>query len=142
MAGLDRGTFHVEKDKEGRPVGVNGSSNIAVGISHSDRHVLCALYMNGSVGLDIESVNRRMPDRLSYRILSPEEFDLLDDYPLVRLWTIKEAVLKQLGLGLYAGMPNVVLQPMDDYYFRAEFRGQRFQVFSLSNDSAWMSVSL
>ena len=142
MAGLDRASFHIEKDNEGRPMGVNGHTTIPVGISHSNRHVLCALYFGGTVGLDIESTNRRMPAHLPDRILAPSEFDLLDNFPLVRLWTIKEAVLKQQGLGLYAGMPNVVIRPMDSHYFQAEFRDRRFRVFSLSNDSAWIAVSL
>lgn len=142
MAGMDRGAFHIEKDDEGRPMGVNGTRRIPVGISHSSRHVLCALYLDGTVGLDIESANRRMPDRLTTRILAKSEYDLLEDIPLVRLWTIKEAVLKQLGLGLYAGMPNVVLRRMDEHHFHAEFRKQQFKVYSLSNDSAWIAISL
>ncbi len=142
MAGMDRGSFHVEKDEEGRPTGVNGTRKVPVGISHSNRHVLCALYLNGAVGLDIENVNRRMPDRLTSRILAPTEYDLLNDLPLVRLWTIKEAVLKQQGLGLYAGMPNVVLRQVDDHHFYAEFRKLHFKVYSLSNDGAWIAISL
>lgn len=142
MAGMDRGTFHVEKDEEGRPTGVDGTKKIPVGISHSNRHVLCALYLNGAVGLDIENVNRRMPQKLTTRILAPSEFDLLDEQPLVRIWTIKEAVLKQQGLGLYAGMPNVVLRQMDDHHFHAEFYRKRFKVYSLSNDAAWIAISL
>ncbi len=142
LAGLDRGTFHIEKDEEGRPMGINGDRKIQVGISHSNRHVLCALSFDGAVGLDIENISRRMPVRLSRRILAPSEFELLDDFPLVRLWTIKEAVLKQLGLGLYAGMPNVTLRPFDDHHFHAAFRGQRFKIYSLSNDSAWIAISI
>lgn len=142
MAGLGRKNFHIVKDGRGRPVGVKEGENISVGISHSERHVLCALHLNGKVGLDIENADRRLPEHLAERILHPDEFDLLDDFPLIRLWTIKEAVLKLMGLGLYAGMPNVSVHPMGKDRFSVEFRRTRFRVFSVLNQEAWIAVGL
>ena len=87
-------------------------------ISHTQRHVFCAL-SSKPVGLDAEETDRKVNLRLADRILSPSEkrrFDEAEDKQaaLLRLWVLKEAAAKLTGEGL-RGFPNHTdFDPADD----------------------------
>ena len=87
-------------------------------ISHTQRHVFCAL-SSKPVGLDAEETDRKVNLRLADRILSPSEkrrFDEAEDKQaaLLRLWVLKEAAAKLTGEGL-RGFPNHTdFDPDDD----------------------------
>lgn len=73
-------------------------------LSHTDVCVAAALDKTRPVGLDIEIV-REHPARFAARFFSPEEQALVAASPapadeLTRLWTAKEAVVKESGRGL------------------------------------------
>lgn len=87
-------------------------------ISHTKRHVFCALY-DRPVGLDAEEADRQIDLRLADKILSPGErarFDAAADkrLALLSLWVLKEADAKRSGEGL-RGYPNRTdFSPEDD----------------------------
>lgn len=84
-------------------------ANIDVSVAHADGRVACGFLLNGTIGVDIEVLDWRMPDTraVARNVLSPVELDALDRSPrdeldalFLRAWTRKEAVLKAMGVGL------------------------------------------
>lgn len=78
-------------------------------ISHSQRHVFCALSKK-PIGLDAEELDRNIRLELAEKILSPTErvqLDAAEDKRLTLLtfWVLKEAQAKCSGEGL-KGYPN------------------------------------
>ena len=78
-------------------------------ISHSKRHVFCALSQK-RIGIDAEELDRPINPRLADKILSSEEklqYDRAEDQRLALLtfWVLKEARAKCTGEGL-KGYPN------------------------------------
>ena len=78
-------------------------------ISHTDRHVFCALSLR-PIGIDAEEKDRQVKPGLAKRILSPGEFaqyELAEDknLALLKFWVLKEADGKRSGKGVL-GFPN------------------------------------
>ena len=78
-------------------------------ISHTPRHAFCAL-SDRPVGIDAEEQDRAIRLSLAEKILSPSEYQRFSrsDDPrvcLLRLWVLKEALVKSTGEGL-RGYPN------------------------------------
>lgn len=91
----------------GKPFFIGSSLHFS--ISHTKKHVFCAL-SHAPVGIDAEERDRGIDLRLASKILSPAEkarFDAAADQrdTLLRLWVLKEAAAKYTGEGL-RGYPN------------------------------------
>ena len=82
-------------------------ASIRFNVSHSGRHGLIALAPEGRVGVDIEERrDRNYLDSLIDTVLSQEERSEVEALPhnltldaFLRLWTIKEAIVKATGVG-------------------------------------------
>ena len=80
---------------------------ISFNVTHSGQHGLIALAPSGRLGVDIEEhATRRDLDRLITTVLGPgEQAELASArgyrklHQFFRLWTLKEALIKALGLG-------------------------------------------
>ena len=84
-------------------------SNWHFSISHTKKHVFCAL-ARCPIGIDAEEVTRKIDLRLADKILSVAEraeFDAAGDQnkALLTFWVLKEAAAKLTGDGL-RGYPN------------------------------------
>lgn len=84
--------------------------NAGVSISHTARHVAAAVWPAGPVGVDVEEFPGTLEDRLVHRCCGPWA-GYVNDLPapqrsaaFARVWTVQEACVKALGLGL-AGIP-------------------------------------
>lgn len=104
-------------DAYGKPY-LDGHDNLAFNLSHAGHLAACALHITApdevasSVGIDVEQVicDRERAARMANRYFSEAERELLatateeDAYcaMFTRIWTRKEALLKQMGLGLSA----------------------------------------
>lgn len=91
----------------GKPYFVD--STLHFSISHTKRHIFCALSRR-PVGLDAEELDRNIDLRLAEKILSePEKRRFAEAADkrtaLLRLWVLKEAAAKLSGEGL-RGYPN------------------------------------
>ncbi|MFE9441196.1 4'-phosphopantetheinyl transferase family protein [Streptomyces sp. NPDC006602] len=92
----------------GRPT-LAGRPGVGISLSHTAGLVLVGLCHGGRIGVDAERADRRLPaaDTLCRHHCSPEERAWLASLPdaeregeLVRLWTLKEAYAKAVGLGM------------------------------------------
>lgn len=86
----------------GKPY-IAGHPDIHFNLSHCRAGVICAL-SNRPVGIDIESV-REYNDSLARYTMNEQELQLINasehpDLTFIRLWTMKEAVLKWNGSGI------------------------------------------
>ncbi|MEJ6348918.1 4'-phosphopantetheinyl transferase superfamily protein [Holzapfeliella sp. He02] len=114
-------------------------------IAHSDKHVVVATSQS-NIGADIEQYKLINPKRF-HRAFSTKEWDYLmsldeakQAYTALKLWTIKEAVLKAIGVGL-PGNPKSV--EIDLVTFKSAKRyDQQFTLFDHSTTDYLLSVAL
>jgi 4'-phosphopantetheinyl transferase len=91
-------------------------------LSHADGLVVCALANGVRLGVDVERQDRRGDWRgLARRWLAAEEQAWLARQTeqeracaFLRLWTLKEAYVKALGLGLSASLTGFAIEPAED----------------------------
>ncbi len=103
----------------GKPFALVGGvqATVSFNISHSGRHGLIAVASSGRIGVDVEE-RRTRPDLVGTvrTIMSPHETRALVGHPnretnyhLYRVWTLKEALAKALGLGFALDLTRVSL---------------------------------
>ncbi len=105
----------IRKTPRGKPYFAEGDVHFS--ISHTKRHVFCAL-SDRPVGVDAEEVDRQINLALAEKILSPGE---MEQYKcaydkrraLLTFWVLKEAAAKCSGEGL-RGYPNTTDFSLDD----------------------------
>ncbi|MGX4764084.1 4'-phosphopantetheinyl transferase family protein [Holzapfeliella sp. JNUCC 72] len=114
-------------------------------IAHSHNHVIVVTSQT-NIGADIEQYQSINPKRF-HRAFSTKEWDYLmtlsqdeQSYTALKLWTIKEAVLKAIGVGL-PGNPKSV--EIDLSTFKSAKRYNReFTLFDHSTQHYLLSVAL
>jgi 4'-phosphopantetheinyl transferase len=96
--GEDLARFEIASDLLGRP----SCGNTLLSISHSNGWALAAVKPGSAfLGADLEKVEERHPAWYS-DYFHPAELPTPDPSEGTRLWAIKEALMKALGLGLMA----------------------------------------
>ncbi len=109
------------REKHGKPYLVgNGSDELKFNLTHSGNFVCCAVTAAGEVGVDIETTTFiKDVDGVVNRFFAAEEkafFKTLAEHEkqpyFFRLWTIKEAYVKALGVGMSV--------PFDSFCINAE----------------------
>lgn len=103
----------------GKPQLADGQIPWHFNVSHSGDDVLLAVTQLGQVGIDLECHDRQKRDPLAIarRYFHPNEADALALLPtqsqlqaFLRMWVIKEAMLKAVGQGVRDGLPCLELQ--------------------------------
>ena len=146
----DRWTF--ETGPHGKPeiAGAEGSLGLRISLSHTRGCAACAVSNGGPVGVDVERSNRKPPLRISETCFAPAEREALAALPeadrggrFFEHWTLKEAFLKAVGLGLTyplerlcfsVGEPPQVVLPEDlgevseDWRFDSWLVGGEFRI--------------
>jgi 4'-phosphopantetheinyl transferase len=96
----------------------NPLPQIEFSVSHSEQAVTVALSLSGAIGVDIESVVERDRSNIVYDVLTEREHTLLRQCPenqqwalFIRLWTLKEACAKALGLGVMLDFQTIEVEP-------------------------------
>ncbi|PIE43319.1 MAG: 4-phosphopantetheinyl transferase [Gammaproteobacteria bacterium] len=103
--------WQFKKNPYGRPEIANPVSlPLYFNLSHSDKMVVMAVAAEQSIGVDVETIQRRNTGnelKLADRFFSPEEARQLSALPksgqknrFFQLWTLKEAYIKACGKGL------------------------------------------
>lgn len=111
----DMREIEVLPDREGRPQ-PRAAGGMGAGwtltITHSGAFAAAAVdALGGPVGLDLETVEERDPAIIPVAFHPSELGAALDPSTLTRMWTVKEAVLKFLGLGLTCDLTEVRVSP-------------------------------
>lgn len=105
-------------------------------LSHTTGVVACAVARH-EVGVDVESVERRAGSSgIAERFFTPVEVALLNAHPpeqqreaFFRLWTMKEAVMKAMGLGFKL--------PLDEFAVTLAPLGVTFEPARADNTTGW-----
>ena len=108
--GCSNKQLRFEESEHGKPSAVvqGRVAPTSFNVSHSGDHGLLAFAPKGRIGVDVEErVYNRHIDLLCETVLGPNErveIARLDGYPKIamffRLWTVKEALIKALGVGI------------------------------------------
>ena len=122
----------IEKDKNGKPYFVN--SNIMFNITHSDNFVLIAV-SDEEVGIDIQKIERideLKLDKLSRRIYNDNDynyFNVDENVTFIQIWTIKEAFLKCIGIGLINNFHDIYIDYMKHEIFYGKYNFYKYITF-------------
>jgi len=96
--------------EHGKPF-IVGHPDIHFNMSHCREAVICAV-SDRPVGVDVESVRKYRESLARYTMNDDELAQILQsprpDVAFIRLWTMKEAVLKQSGRGIVDDMKSVL----------------------------------
>ncbi|MFF3455214.1 4'-phosphopantetheinyl transferase family protein [Streptomyces sp. NPDC002730] len=116
--GVDPGGVVLGRGARGRP-GVIEPAGFDGGISHTAGLLVVGVSGTFRIGVDVEAQDRLLlTPGLPEKVCHPEELAALRLLPyaernrmLVRLWTLKEAYAKALGIGLGLDFSRVYFQP-------------------------------
>ena len=105
---------------------ISHSENITVGVTHGL-----------PVGIDVEAKDRitRLDDEYLFHEFfksKQEAYSALELNTFIELWTIKEAVLKASGYGLWGGLKNILVRMENCSQGYAYFSRQKYKVETLS----------
>ena len=88
-------------------------------ISHSGNMVACAYGYDKNIGIDVELIKNYNTNEFAI-ILTAKEYEQLQKssniIKFIRIWTIKEAVLKADGRGFYADPQKIIIQDNKAYF--------------------------
>lgn len=139
---LDADHFSLQKDALGKPSGRYGDQTYKVSIAHTGQRVICAIAPEIELGVDIELVSRTVPDRLRNRVINARESDLVSDYETIRLWTVKEALVKLHGTGLRTNLNECTITDVGSDQFNATFNDdKRAKICSFAHDNHWIAIA-
>lgn len=107
FGGTEPGAVVVERGRYGRPF-VREPAGLDAGVSHTRDLLVAGVSSGGRIGVDAEALDRPLlVPGMAERMCHPEELAELRRLDsaevngrLVRLWTLKEAYAKALGVGL------------------------------------------
>lgn len=134
--------FVVDKDMLGKPFGVSEGTQYHISIAHTDTRVLAAISTEMELGVDLEPVKRRVPDRLRRRIVNPEEQSLLSREPTIRIWTLKEALVKLQGTGMRTNLNDCIITSREGELYLATFNNDiRAKICSFNHADNWFAIA-
>lgn len=140
-AGLNGSILKILRHKSGKPYGWIDDRRVALSLTHTEHVICCGLYSQGEIGLDMESKTRKPGNGLRERIIHNNEAELVEGIETIRLWTIKEAVLKLTGTGLRSPMKKVEIHEIKNNYFKASAENLDLTVISFSLEQYWLSTA-
>jgi len=99
---------------QGKPYITNSKLPLFFNLSHSGSFAVLAVSRTSEIGVDIETIRKHDFWGIAERFFHPDEFAFLKTKNHVdsekffyQLWTLKEAFLKALGLGIGAGLESI-----------------------------------
>lgn len=133
-ADVPPGSWSFQRGPKGRPHIVSCCCRLPLhfNVSHTDGLVACAVTLDREVGLDVESTGRQRDlGSVANRFFSPEEARELSALPdrerrerFFDYWTLKEAYLKALGVGLSVSLAGFSFELADGLPIRVKPSGR------------------
>lgn len=111
-----------ECSRNGKPSVVAPLSAIrSFNVSHTEGLVLVALSDCGEIGVDVESLSRRIDIHLAERYFAKPEIDYIYSWhdfhcrsmAFIKVWTLKESFVKATGLGLSLPLSSFSFERID-----------------------------
>jgi 4'-phosphopantetheinyl transferase len=117
--GIRPALLKFRRNPYGRPLLDDDSSGLFFSLTHARGMVACALARDMAIGVDVERADREVNAQdLARDYFAPIEVAHLNSVPTAeRLkhffiqWTVKEAFLKAIGMGLHAPVSTVAVIP-------------------------------
>lgn len=116
--------------------------SLGFNVSHTRGLVACAVAHTADVGVDVESIDRRLTHDIAHRFFAPREVADLRARPVAEqpraffdYWTLKEAYIKARGLGLALPLAHFAFHlapgqpPAIDFDAEIEDRAETWQFF-------------
>ncbi|MDI6401800.1 4'-phosphopantetheinyl transferase superfamily protein [Balneolaceae bacterium ANBcel3] len=141
--GYNTADFSLKKHPSGKPYGlINDKKKVGVSISHCNTLLVCALHTRGETGVDVECCDRALHPGLKERMYHPEEKkSFSEDFCGIRLWTMKEAVLKYKGTGLRLAMKMIRLNRVNPHLFETKVDGEHIYIVSFLFENHWIAIA-
>lgn len=140
--GYQPADFQIQKDELGKPYALADNERIYLSIAHTPDFILCGISAEKDFGLDLEPVSRRVHEGLKKRIFHTEEQEDVKSLDLIRLWTIKEALVKLQGGGLRTNLNDVKVMKIGNEQFTAIFNNEKSaKICSFQHSEHWISVA-
>lgn len=134
--------FKIKKDEMGKPYGETEDRHIYLSISHSADYIICGLSEERDLGIDLEPADRKVHEGLKNRIFHPQEEEQIRSMDLIRVWTIKEALVKLYGRGLRTNLNDLLLRKVNESEFSAIFNDDKSsRICSFQHNEHWVSVA-
>ena len=134
--------FQIQKDEQGKPYALTNNNQLYLSIAHIPEFILCGISAEKDFGLDLEPVSRKVHEGLKKRIYHPEEDADVKSLELIRLWTIKEALVKLQGGGLRTNLNDVKVKKVGNEQFSAIFNNEKSaKICSFKHSEHWVSVA-
>lgn len=139
---LEANRFRLLKDELGKPYGRYRDRHYHLSIAHTKARVLCAVSADLELGVDMEPAGRRVPERLRRRILAPAEMELLSDEPTIRIWTLKEALVKLQGQGMRTNLNECAITGKEGRDYTAILHNEkRAKICSFQHKQNWLAIA-
>lgn len=113
---MDPNEFNVHKNSDGKPFGSYKGEPVHLSFSHTNEWVLCGLSSSLDLGIDAEKVDRAFRPELLKRIASDEEIKALNSCTPIAIWTMKEAVVKSLGIGIRRDLREIRIEKEEEHF--------------------------
>lgn len=125
-----------------KPKAFVDAEELSVSFSHTKTGLSAGISKTSIVGVDMEHVERTVIPRLTQRMKHPEENQILYENSVpIRIWTLKEAALKQIGTGLRKPMNSVKITQISSAVFDVEFdNGKQAKICSFQHKDHWISI--
>lgn len=138
---LDNQQFVILKDELGCPYGTDQTNRYYVSIAHSKNDVFCGIAPFEPIGVDLEPLGRQVSPRLMRRIMHPGDADLLAEMESIRLWTIKESLIKLEGQGLRLNMNEVQVRQNKNGFIVEINNDKTAKICSFKADENWLAIA-
>ena len=138
----DDNDLTVLKDKFGKPYGKSDNVLVNLSLAHSNSTIFCGISRSRDIGIDLEPADRKVDGRLGKRIYHPNEDETVRRLPLIRFWTIKEALVKLHGGGLRTNLKDVMVSQNSESEFLGRFNDDKTAIIcSFEQQEHWLAVA-
>ncbi len=135
-------SIDVFTEKYEKPKVFIDDAELSASFSHTTAALSAGISKEMNIGVDMELCSRVVTDSLKSRMKHESELtSLYEKIDPIRIWTLKEAALKQIGTGLRKPMKSVKIKSIESDLFSVEFDdGKHAKICSFKHQEHWISI--